>query len=38
MAKSIELKNRQVWMEGSYSVSPVNLKNARVVATTGRPL
>lgn len=32
MAKSdIKLENRDVWMEGSYSSTPVNLKNARVI-------
>lgn len=30
MAKPIELKNRVVWMEGSYSSTPIMLKNARV--------
>jgi type VI secretion system secreted protein VgrG len=29
--EKVELKNRIVWMEGAYSASPVNLKNARVV-------
>ena len=27
----LELESRQVWMEGSYSSKPVNLKNARVI-------
>lgn len=27
----LELENRMVWMEGSYSSKPVNLKNARVI-------
>lgn len=32
MANSeIELEGRDVWMEGSYSSSPVNLKNARII-------
>lgn len=30
-AEDVELKNRQVWMEGEYSSKPVNLKNARVI-------
>ena len=31
MPSDLDLKNREVRVEGDYSVSPVNLKNARVV-------
>ena len=30
-SEKVDLKNRQVWMEGDYSSKPVNLKNARVI-------
>jgi|TARA_B110000211_G_C14075795_1_gene551964 type VI secretion system secreted protein VgrG len=30
-SKKLDLENRTVWMEGSYSSKPVNLKNAKVV-------
>lgn len=31
MAEDLELKNRDVWMEGDYSPKPVFMKNARVI-------
>ena len=31
MPSDVEFENRQIWMEGSYSSKPVNLKNARIV-------
>ncbi len=29
--RQLELEGRKVWMEGSYSSTPVNLKNARII-------
>ena len=31
MANDLDLEGRQVWMEGTYTSKPVNLKNARII-------